>query len=182
MGTLNIPLCTSQIPYCSSQLEWEINSSAQKRAEKARSQTLVHGGGKQQVVLILIALLGSGGIRHCRPRKVASLQCEQRVKGKHKTWYATTLFCSCRIWFKNDLILQSSPFIASEPSTTQALYAQHLAAMQEGSAPENIPSEMPAHIQALQGDFVDQQMQSEQEGENNSDTNGKKGSWKNKQR
>ena len=33
----------------------------------------------------------------------------------------------------------------------------------QGSAPENIPSEMPAHIQTLQGDFVDQQMQSEQE-------------------
>ena len=170
MGTLSIPLCTSQIAYCSSQLEWEINSSAQKQAEKARSQLLVHGTGKQQVIPVLIALLGSSSVRHCRPRKVASLQHKQRLKGKHKTWYATTLFCSCKIWFKINLILQSLSFIAIEPSTTWPLAAQHLAAMQvatststgssQGSTWENIPSEMPAHIQ---GDFVDQQMQSEQE-------------------
>lgn len=122
---LRTALRTSQIAYCGSQLEQKINTSTQKRAEKAASQKLVHCGGHWQVVSILTARLGSNGIRHCNSRKVACFQHKQRVKGKHGTWYVTALFSSCRIWLKFNLILQPPSSSSSNTSTAQAPSVWH---------------------------------------------------------
>jgi hypothetical protein len=69
----------------------------------------------------LIARFGSDSFRHHNSRrKMACFQHKQRVKGKHRTWYATTLFSSRRIWLKVNLILQSSSSSNSNIFTAQA--------------------------------------------------------------